>query len=322
MYAESLRYKPFRYPQAVEMTIRHDEVHWVPEEADLSNDVSDWKMKLTESDRDLITNILRLFTTMDVAVGSYYYDHLIPAVKSHEIRTMLGGFASREGIHQRAYALLNDTLNLPESDYHAFMDYREMRDKIEHIVSEEFNSSKPMRDALMFGRSVFNEGVSLFGIFAVLLSYQRFAKMRGMGSIVEWSIRDETLHINGNSMVFHWLCEEHPEIVCDELKSKLYAYAQKTVELEDSFLDLAFHDFVIEGIDKKEVKEFVRFLTDRRLRMLGLKPIYGISNNPLKWIDAIISGTSHTNFFEARVTDYSVNAMVGDWEWDEPDFDD
>ncbi|MEY8702536.1 ribonucleotide-diphosphate reductase subunit beta, partial [Francisella philomiragia] len=120
----SKTYKPFSYPWAVDLTVKHEKAHWIEDEIDLSEDVTDWKNgKITKVEKEYITNILRLFTQSDVAVGQNYYDQFIPAFKNNEVRNMLGSFAAREGIHQRAYALLNDTLGLPDSEYHAFLEY-------------------------------------------------------------------------------------------------------------------------------------------------------------------------------------------------------
>lgn len=192
-------YKPFYYPWAVELTRKHEAIHWVEDEVDLSEDMSDWKTgKLTPVEKDYITNILRLFTQSDVAVGQNYYDYYIPRLKNNEIRNMLGSFACREGVHQRAYALLNETLGLSDSEYHAFLEYKEMVEKLEFMIDNDVNSIRGL--ALSMARSVFNEGVALFASFVMLLNFQRFGKMKGMGKVVEWSIRDEAL-ISGTQVV-------------------------------------------------------------------------------------------------------------------------
>ena len=130
-------YKPFFHDWAVDLTKKHEEIHWTEDEADLSEDVSDWKLKLNEQEKEFITHILRLFTQGDVQVGQNYYDFLIPKFKNNEVRVMLGSFANREGTHQRAYALLNDTLGLPDEEYHKFLDYKEMAEKIEFMQAND-----------------------------------------------------------------------------------------------------------------------------------------------------------------------------------------
>jgi ribonucleoside-diphosphate reductase beta chain len=305
-------YKPFYYPWAVELTTKHEAIHWIEDEVDLAEDVVDWKTgKLTEVEKEYITNILRLFTQSDVAVGQNYYDYYIPKFKNNEVRNMLGSFAAREGIHQRAYALLNETLGLPDSEYHAFMDYTEMTDKLDYMTGNDTSTIRGL--ALAMAKSVFNEGVALFASFVMLLNFQRFGKMKGMGVVVEWSIRDETLHVEGNAKLFKSLCAEHPRIVDDEFKSEIYEMSRQIVKLEDKFIDLAYKMGDMEGLAAEDVKKYIRYITDRRLIQLGLRPNFKVKDNPLVWLEWILNGADHTNFFEARVTEYEVAGLTGSW---------
>ncbi len=306
-------YKPFYYPWAVELTTKHESMHWIEDEIDLSEDVSDWKgNKITRIEKEYITNILRLFTQSDVAVGQNYYDVFIPKFKNNEIRNMLGSFAAREGIHQRAYALLNETLGLPDSEYHAFLEYKEMNDKVEFMMENDSNTLHGT--GLALAKMVFNEGVSLFASFVMLLNFQRFGKMKGMGKIVEWSIRDESIHVEGNSKLFKAFCAEHSRIVDSEFKAEIYKIAKTAVKLEDKFIDLAYETGKIEGLNADEVKQYIRYITDRRLLQLGLKPNFKVKDNPLPWLEWILNGADHTNFFEGRVTEYEVAGLTGTWQ--------
>jgi glutaredoxin 3 len=309
-------YKPFLYPWAVELTKKHEEIHWIEDEAELSEDVQDWKTKLSDDEKVFITHVLRLFTQSDVQVGENYHELLIPKFKNNEVRNMLSSFANREGVHQRAYALLNDTLGLPDEDYHAFLEYSEMADKIDFM--KDGNISSHMGLALALAQSVFNEGMSVFASFVMLLNFQRFGKMKGMATIVEWSIRDETIHVQGNAKLFREFTDEHPRIINDELKSKIYQMAENAVALEDKFIQLAFKGNSVQGLTKKEVRDYIRHIADRRLLQLGLKPLFKQKKNPLPWLDWVLNGASHDNFFEKRVTEYSVAGMEGeDFGWDE-----
>ena len=306
-------YKPFHYPWAVEITTRHEKVHWIEDELDLSEDVADWKSgKVNAVEKEYITNILRLFTQSDVAVGQNYYDQLIPKFKNNEVRNMLGSFANREAIHQRAYALLNETLGLSDAEYHAFLEYTEMADKIEFMMDSDPNTVRGL--AMAMAKSVMNEGIALFASFVMLLNFQRYGKMKGMGKVVEWSIRDESIHVEGIAKLFKAYCAEHPKIVDDEFKATIYEMARQAVKLEDAFVDLAYKLGDIEGLEEKEVKQYVRYITDRRLIQLGLKGNYKVKDNPLPWLEWVLNGADHTNFFENRVTEYEVAGLSGKWD--------
>lgn len=315
---QSVAFKPFYAEWAVALTKEHENIHWIEEEVELNEDVEQWKSgKITKDEREFVTDILRLFTQSDVVVGSNYYDYLIPKFKNNEIRNMLGSFAAREGIHQRAYALLNETLGLSDSEYHAFLDYSEMADKVDFMYENDNSSYTGLAHCL--AKSVFNEGVALFASFVMLLNFQRRGKLLGTCKIAEWSLRDESLHVEGDANLFRLFCREHPRIVNDEFKKKIYDMARKVVELEDKFIDLAYKNFNNmneTGLEADEVKRYIRYITDRRLIQLGLKPNFGVKDNPLEWLPEVLNAQDHSNFFEQKVADYEVAGMEGEWAYD------
>ena len=226
---------------------------------------------------------------------------------------MLTSFANREFVHQRSYALLNDTLGLPEEEFTAFTAVDEMKDKLEFMANIDTTSYSGLAQAV--ARSAINEGMSLFSAFVMLINYSRFGKMRGMSEIVQWSIRDESMHCEGMTKLFREFCNEHPRIVNDEFKQQIYGMVREAVSLEDAVIDIAYKNNEIEGLTKEEVKQYIRFIADRRLIQLGLKGNYGIKENPLPWLEPLIATTSHDNFFETVVTEYNANGMDGDWGW-------
>jgi ribonucleoside-diphosphate reductase beta chain len=297
----------------VDYAVSHEKIHWGEWEAKLADDVTQWNTKLNAEEKNHITQILRLFTQSDVAVGTNYIEYYLQKFKNNEIRAMLTSFANREFIHQRAYALLNDTLGLPESEFSAFTEVKEMSDKLDFMGDLDVHSHSGL--ALSIARSVLNEGMSLFSAFVMLLNYQRFGKMKGMSEIVEWSIRDETMHCEGMVKLFREFCNEHPKIVTDEFKKTIYQMFRDAVALEDKVIDLAFKMGNVEGITKEEVKQYIRYIADRRLIQLGLKGNWKVKENPLPWLDWVLNGDSFKNFFEGTVTDYNAQGLEGDWGW-------
>jgi ribonucleoside-diphosphate reductase beta chain len=103
------------------------------------------------------------------------------------------------------------------------------------------------------------------------------------------------------------------EIWNDVTKEKIYSIAEKMVELEDKFIDLAFALGPMEGLTSEEVKKYIRYIADRRLISLGMKGIFKVKKNPLLWVEEMINAPTHTNFFENRATDYARGALDGDW---------
>tara|TARA_Y100001937_G_C7107812_1_gene325939 strand:+ start:366 stop:1358 length:993 start_codon:yes stop_codon:yes gene_type:complete len=314
----SKTYKPFQYPWAMQIAEEHEQIHWGSWEAKLQEDVNQWQTgQMSEEEKDNVTQILRIFTQSDVAVGGNYCDIFIKEFKNNEIRNMLLSFANREGTHQRAYALLNDTLGLPEKEYSSFLDFKEMTDKIDFMITTVV-PIKNEKQRLLFeiARSVCNEGMSLFSAFVMLLNYQRFGKMKGMCEIVEWSIRDESIHVAGMTKLFHAYLKENPELLDDSLKTYIYSNYTMAVTLEDALVNLVYKGEKLNELDPAVIKRYIRYLADRRLLQLGFKPLFKQKDNPLPWLDWIVSGDSFKNFFEGTVTDYNANGMIGDFDDD------
>ena len=188
-------YKPFRYPWAFDFWKKQQQVHWMPEEVPLGEDCKDWATNLTESEKNLLTQIFRFFTQSDVEVNDNYMERYARVFKPTEVKMMLSAFSNMETIHIAAYALLLETIGMPDSEFSAFMEYEAMADK--HNYMQEFgvdSEADIARTVAMFGG--FTEGLQLFASFAMLMNFPRLNKMKGMGQIVTWSIRDESLHLS------------------------------------------------------------------------------------------------------------------------------
>lgn len=306
-------YKPFNYPWAYDAWLKQQQIHWLPEEVPLADDVRDWKHNLTASEKNLLSQIFRFFTQADIEVNNCYMKHYSQVFKPIEVQMMLSAFSNMETVHIAAYSHLLDTIGMPETEYSAFMKYKEMKDKYDYMHKFGIGTKKDIATTLAaFGG--FTEGLQLFASFAILLNFQRFGKMKGMGQIVAWSVRDETLHTNSIIKLFRTFVQENPEVWDEELKGRIYEACATIVHFEDAFIDLAFEMGNVEGLTSREVKRYIRYIADRRLSQLGLKDIYMIDVNPLPWLDEILNGVEHTNFFENRVTEYSKASTTGSWE--------
>ena len=311
--AESI-YKPFSYPWAYDAWKIQQQVHWLPEEVPMADDVKDWKHNLSQGEIHLLTQIFRFFTQADIEVNNCYMRHYSRVFKPTEVQMMLAAFSNMETIHIDAYSHLLDTLGMPEVEYQAFMKYKEMKDKYDYMQQFTVDTKEGIATTLaVFG--AFTEGLQLFASFAMLLNFQRFGKMKGMGQIIAWSVRDETLHTNSIIKLFRTFISENPEVWNDKLRHDLSIACNTIVEHEDAFIDLAFDvEGAIEGLTAHEVKMYIRYIADRRLNQLGMDAIYNVGKNPLPWLDEILSAPEHTNFFENRVTEYAKAATKGTWD--------
>ena len=306
-------YKPFVYPWAFEFYKRQQQMHWLPDEVPLQDDIKDYREKLSPDNRLLLDNIFKFFTQADVDVCCGYAKHYLPTFKQPEIRMMLVAYAAMEAVHQEAYSLLLETLGKSDNMYQEFFEIQAMSEKHEYLT--DFNMKNPHEIAkTMAVYSGFTEGVQLFSSFAILLNYPRHNLMKGMGQIVTWSIRDESLHVEGLSKLFRTFIAENPEIWNDKLKYEIYCAAERVVELEDKFIDVCFDKADIPDLTAEEVKEYIRYIADRRLLGLGMKNIFHSDENPLPWIDMQVNAVEHTNFFENRATEYAKASTQGNWQ--------
>ena len=313
LLTENPVYKPFRYPWAYEAWLVQQRVHWLPEEVPLADDVKDWHKNLSESERHLVTQIFRFFTQSDVEVNNCYMKHYSQVFKPTEVLMMLSAFSNIETIHIAAYSHLLDTIGMPETEYSAFLGYKEMKDKYDYMQGFTVSNKHEIAKTLAaFG--AFTEGLQLFASFAILLNFPRFNKLKGMGQIVTWSVRDETLHCLSIIRLFHTFISENPEIWNDQLRHEITEVCATIVHHEDAFIDLAFELGPVEGLDAATVKTYIRFIADRRLQQLGLEPLYHVERNPLPWLDDMLNAIEHTNFFENRATEYSRASTTGTWE--------
>ena len=288
-------------------------IHWLPQEVPLAEDVKDWAVKLTEPERSLLTHIFRFFTQSDIEVQDNYMTRLGQLTWPTEVKMMLAAFANMESIHIDAYSLLIETIGMPEKTYSQFMEYSELKKKHEFYQNFSVSTTEDIAKTLaMFGG--FAEGVQLFASFAILMNFPRMNKMKGMGQIVSWSVRDESLHCDGITDLFKIFTQE-TGCLSRGLKGEVYDIAEAVIGQEDKFVDLAFEQGPVEGLTVDELKTYIRFIMDFRLRNLGLKSIFKMGRkHPLPWLTPLLSGHEHANFFEARATEYSKAATQGTWD--------
>ena len=321
LFEERTAFKPFEYPWCYQAWDAQQKSHWIPDEVPMADDVRDWHTKLTESEKNLITHIFRLFTQSDVEVSKSYHMVYMPRFKPIEIQMMLAAFQNMETIHAAAYSHLLDTLGLPEIEYNKFLEYQAMKDKWESWQNfmDPKNDEELALSMAAFGG--FTEGMQLFASFAMLLNFPRFGKMKGMGQIITWSVRDETLHCESIIKLFHTLLKERPELNTARLRDLIEEHARQVVAQEDKFIDLAFELGPVNGMTPEDIKQYIRFIADRRLIQLGYKGIFKVKENPLDWLDEMLNSVEHVNFFEQRGTEYSKAATDGTWEdvWDSVD---
>jgi ribonucleoside-diphosphate reductase beta chain len=328
LFEERIEYKPFEYPiYYTEGWLKQMQAFWLHTEIPMQGDVKDWKEHLAPHEKNLVGNILLGFAQTECAVSDYWTGMVTKWFPKHEIKQMAMAFGSQETIHATAYSYLNETLGL--EDFSAFLHEPTIATKFEFLLSTESDytyedlarSSRARRDA---ARSIaifsaFAEGVSLYSSFAVLYSFQMRNLLKGIGQQMKWSVRDESLHSMMGCQLFRHICEEYPELK-DEVQSDVEYAAKLMVEMEHNFIDKMFEQGDLENLKAYDLKNFILRRANEKLVELGYQPIFEYdkpSADQLEWFYHLTGGTTHTDFFAIRPTDYAKAGENENWSDDE-----
>lgn len=310
--------KPFDFPSCFDAYNNSESMHWKPQEVKMDEDKKDWAVNLSSEEKEFLTQIFRFFTQADVEVCGYY-NQLAMILQIPEVSMMVGSFQNREALHVEAYSLLINTLNLPESEFKAFLEYKAISDKFDELnnfslMKEHLTPFDLLESIAIF--SGFVEGLQLFGSFAMLLNFQRQGKMKGMCQIVAWSLIDENFHVNSMINLYHQLkIKFYGQFDEKLLNERIFDVLTKMLKHEDIFIDSCFKNFKFADLDSNSVKMYVRYIAQKRLNQLQIGKIVPLApeKNPFEWIDTLMFSPTHANFFETKPIEYSLNAMTGEW---------
>lgn len=316
---ERVVYKPFEYPKAYDYWLKQQQAHWLHTEVPMSQDITDWNSNLKDHEKNVIGGILKGFAQTETVVNDYWSGLVTKWFRKPEVIMMATTFGAFETIHAEAYSLLNEQLGL--DNFAEFLEDEATKNKIESLVTVagthtgEKDWHEIAKSLAIF--SAFTEGVNLFSSFAVLLSFKMRNKLKGVGQIVEWSVRDESLHSEAGCWLFRELIKEQPKLLTDKLVSEIQQAAQLAISLEFDFIDKVFEMGDLENLSKDDLKNFIRHRVNTKMGDLGLKPLIPSEEidkgalKTMKWFDAVIAGKQQTDFFANRVTNYSKGHI--DW---------
>ena len=317
LFDERVAYKPFEFPEYyTEGWLKQAQAFWLHTEIPMSGDVKDWNEKLTESEKNLVGNILLGFAQTECAVSDYWTQKVVSWFPKHEIQQMAMMFGSQETIHAVAYSYLNETLGL--ENFEAFLHEPATAERFENLVS--YTGSNPVgigKSLAIF--SAFAEGVSLYSAFAVLYSFQLRNLLKGIGQQMKWSVRDESLHSKMGCQLFRHMCEENPNLL-EECREDVIKAAETMLVAEEKYIDKMFEQGDIENLKSYDLKQFIRKRLNEKLQELGYFDLgqyfafneKGAAN--LDWFYHLTGGHTHTDFFAVRPTDYSKAGEGEDFE--------
>ncbi|MBB6099857.1 ribonucleoside-diphosphate reductase beta chain [Deinobacterium chartae] len=312
---EALQLFPLRYPWAYAHVQQAKHNTWFPEEIPLGDDLADWNLRLSEAEKAAVEFLLGYFNPMESVVTNNIALGLYPHFTAPEVRLYLARQMWEEANHTMAFEYYLKTLPVNrERVFGAHKDIPEIvakeqfqveltRDLLRGVdLGTEDGRRKLLRD--MVGYFVVMEGVFFYGGFLTALSFRRRNLLKGLGSLIDWVIKDESLHLSFGIHLIGAYLEEHPELMTPAFARELHGMILKAVELERAYNRALLPQGVL-GLSAEVLNQYVEYLTDRRLEELGFEPHFRTAN-PARWMAAQTDVPEIVNFFEARNTTYEV----------------
>lgn len=304
---------------AYELWEKHEELHWLPKEVPMKDDVTDWANHLTTEDKNFITSVLGFFVQADIEVHDTYIHDYLPHYNTLGVKTMLTGFSAREPVHVMGYAYGIETLlqgSAQRAVFEKFLNNENLMKLHNALDKYRGEADAESRYKHMIATTLFGEGVMLFGQFAMLLNYARNGRLRGLGQIVSWSIRDEDTHVYGVTQLmkrdgrFAGLDKVHLfEEVSQEIKPLLVQF------VKDCFEGYGSDTCITQRITLEETLQFLEYQIQRRARQAHITDAPITVQNPFEWFDVMVGGVEHGNFFEVRTTEYAKGNVVGEYDY-------
>jgi ribonucleoside-diphosphate reductase beta chain len=311
-----------RYPDFYEMYRNAIKNTWTVEEVDFSTDVMDLKSKMTASERHMINRLVAFFATGDSIVSNNLVLNLYKHINAPEARMYLSRQLYEEAVHVQFYLTLLDTY-IPdhherEAAFSAVENIPSIRKKAEFCQKwidsiNDLDSLKSVGDRRMFLLNLICfatciEGLFFFAAFAYVYFLRSKGLLHGLAAGTNWVFRDESAHMGFALEVVKTVRKEEPLLFDAELERSIATMLDEAVECEMQFAQDILSGG-ISGLSVGDMRQYLEYIADQRLAMLGLTKVYG-AKNPFSFMD-LQDVQELANFFERRVSAYQV-AVAGE----------
>ncbi len=316
-----------KYPQFYEMYKNAIKNTWTVEEVDFSTDVNDLRNKMTPSERHMINRLVAFFATGDSIVSNNLVLNLYKHINSPEARMYLSRQLYEEAVHVQFYLTLLDTYipdhhereqafaavqNIPSIHKKAEFCFKWI-DSIQNLDALETKEDRKqfLLNLICFATCI--EGLFFFAAFAYVYFLRSKGLLHGLAAGTNWVFRDESAHMAFALDVIKEVRNEEPELFDDQLHSQIAAMIDEAVNCEMQFAEDILSGG-ISGLSVADMRQYLEFVADQRLIMLGMQKVYG-AKNPFSFMD-LQDVQELANFFERRVSAYQV-AVAGDVSFNE-----
>ena len=317
---------PFKYDWAWQKYLDGCANHWMPQEVNMTADISLWKSRdgLTDDERRIIMRSLGYFSTADSLVANNLVLAIYRLITIPECRQYILRQAFEEAIHTHAYQYCIESLGMDEAE--VFNMYRELPSvaakaawSLKHtqtLGDPTFNTGTPEADQELLRNLVafyaVTEGIFFYCGFSQILSMGRRNKMTGVAEQFQYILRDESMHLNFGIDVINQIKLENPHLWTPEFQKEVTQMILEGTELEIAYARDTMPRGVL-GMNAGMMEEYLHFIANRRLAQLGLKEQYPGAQNPFPWMSEIMDLRKEKNFFETRVIEYQTGGALS---WD------
>ena len=321
--SEGLLLKPVRYDWAYELYNQAVANTWFPHEVQLGEDLSDFK-KMTDEERHALTFLMSYFNPNELLVNKALAFGVYPYVSAAEAHLYLAKQMWEEANHCMAFEYVLETFPIDrEQAYAAHVEIPSMVAKEEFEVrfikrmteqTIDITTVEGKRDFIrnLVAYNIVLEGIWFYSGFMVALSFRQRNLLRNFSSLIDWIVRDESLHLKFGINLILTVLDENPDLQTEEFAAEIQQMIIDAVEMEERYnRDLLPRGIL--GMNAEYINTYVKYLADRRLEELGFDAHYGVGN-PAKWMAAANDTLQLVNFFESINTSYEVNARAGGGE--------
>jgi len=317
--SEGLLLKPVAYPWAFELYDQAVANTWFPHEVQLGEDLADFG-RMTDAERHAFTHLMSYFNPNELLVNKALAFGVYPYVGSAECHLYLAKQMWEEANHCMAFEYVLETFPIDrEAAYASHVTVASMAAKEEFQVrfikrmteqTLDITTTAGKQDFVrnLVAYNVILEGIWFYSGFMVALSFRQRNLLRNFGSLVDWVVRDESLHLKFGINLILTVLEENPDLQTEEFAEEIRQMILHAVELEQAYnRDLLPQG--IPGLNADYVNTYLKYLADRRLEELGFAPEYHVAN-PAKWMATANDTLQLVNFFESTNTSYEVDARA------------
>jgi ribonucleoside-diphosphate reductase beta chain len=308
---------PLRYPWAYDLYNQAVRNTWFPHEIALKEDLEDWE-KMTDDERHAVSFLMAFFNPAELIVNRSIALGIYPYLKSPECHLYLAKQMWEEANHCVAFEYVLQTFPLDrEKIFGIHLQVPSMQAKEEYIfrylkrMTEDkldISTVEGKKDFIrnLVATNIVMEGIWFYSGFMVALSFRQRNQLRNFGSLINWVIRDESLHLKFGINLVHNVLEENAELLTEEFANEIRSIIVEGVSLEVEYNKDLFPNGIL-GLNADYVNQYVQYVADRRLEELGLEKHFNVSN-PAKWMSTATDVLELVNFFEAQNTSYEVDA--------------